>query len=787
MKNINILPIVDDEDKKEDNPKIKKTDLNKRKNKVQNISNVVVKKPWTRWIIILVTSIIFITIIWALFFRSTSQNVSMNKIESDLIAFAAGSKGNDKHIHSLFENEKAEDFRNQTMSLYYKSSTDETKNLTEWSIPHLSISESVIGQKAYFRNVSFVENANLNWEVSLEYINNKGELVSENSIFPRSGEKVSSEGSYTLITILKNIASSNINVQSKENNLTITNSNGTYIGHRSTSNPDFSNSLQIIPPGNGFEIFSTILSFLPLLLFIFIGYIIYRSMKKGRGGAFGLPSQKAIKPVISKTLFSDIAGYVEEKFELEEIIDFLKRPKVYTSAGVRTPKGVLLTGPPGTGKTLLARAVAGESNVPFLSINGSEFVELFVGQGAQRVRNIFSTARKHSPCILFIDEIDTVGRVRGIGLGGGNDEREQTLNQLLVELDGFTKESTVVVIAATNRAEVLDKALLRPGRIDRTIDFHSPNNEERYEILKLHSKNKNISPKLNLNEIAERTPGFTGAQLENILNEGALLAIRENSKVIELEHIDEAIDRAIGGLAKKSKKYIDHEKRLVSYHESGHALAGLVLDGADRVQKITIIPRGKAGGYTLTTPKEEKYFTTKKEIIERIIGFLAGRAAEEVIFGKEHVTTGAHNDIEQATQLSKAMVTELGMCPDVGIVKYQNDPHNPNSSGLEVSELLSSKIDNAVKAIIDDGYKKALNIIVKYRKMLELLATALMKKEIINASEIEYIWKNKKHPKSVSNYIKILENKKDNEINLDKLKNKTTTKKTDKIIIKPEK
>lgn len=510
-------------------------------------------------------------------------------------------------------------------------------------------------------------------------------------------------------------------------------------------------------------------SLLPIIIIIVLFYVIYRAFSKGKGGMnFGTPFKKAApKPVQSSVRFSDVAGYVEEKYELQEVIDFLKRPSAYNSMGVRIPKGILLVGEPGTGKTLLARATAGESSVPFLQINGSEFVELFVGLGAQRVRDLFNTAKKYAPSILFIDEIDTIGRTRGGNFGGSNDEREQTLNQLLVELDGFTNRENVIVIGATNRADVLDNALLRPGRFDRIIQFHNPTLEERFAILKVHSENKNLDPDIDLMVIAARTPGFTGAQLENVLNEAALLSIREHEKMISLVNIDEAIDRVIGGLAKTTKKYIEREKKLVSYHESGHAVCGLVLDGADRIQKITIVPRGKAGGYTLMTPKEERFFATKKEIIEKITGYLGGRASEEITFGASEITTGAHNDIEQATNLARKMVTELGMT-DLGMVKYDNlhNSQNPYFEGsVRTSEKISGKIDDKIKEIIDTCYTHSLAIIRENKKLLSLLANALMLQETISEEEIAFIKKNMKipehilHPKDANASLETIEKK----------------------------
>ena len=370
----------------------------------------------------------------------------------------------------------------------------------------------------------------------------------------------------------------------------------------------------------------------------------------------------------NKVTFVDVAGLKEEKEEVKELIDFLKNPKRFQKLGARIPKGVLLVGPPGTGKTLLARAVAGEANVPFYYISGSDFVELFVGVGASRVRDMFKQAKHNAPCLIFIDEIDAVGRQRGTGLGGGHDEREQTLNQLLTEMDGFGANEGIIVIAATNRADVLDPALLRPGRFDRQVTVGLPDVREREDILKVHARNKVLSDRVDLKNIAKRTPGFSGADLENLLNEAALLAVRRNKEQITLSDIDDATDRVIAGPAKTSRKYTDHEKELVAYHESGHAVVGLKLRSAEEVQKITIIPHGNAGGYTMSLPKEERYFATRSELIEQITGLLAGRVSEEIHFGE--VSTGAHNDFERATKIARAMVTEYGMS-DLGPVQLE--------------------------------------------------------------------------------------------------------------------
>ncbi len=411
---------------------------------------------------------------------------------------------------------------------------------------------------------------------------------------------------------------------------------------------------------------SLIINLLPYV--IMIGFFIFLFRSQGNGKAFDFGKSTARLSRGKSVTFADVAGCDEEKEELVEIIDFLKNPRKYSEIGARIPKGVLLVGPPGTGKTLLAKAVAGEANVPFFSISGSDFVEMFVGVGASRVRDMFKTAKEHAPCIIFIDEIDAVGRQRGAGMGGGHDEREQTLNQLLVEMDGFTGNLGIIVMAATNRPDVLDPALLRPGRFDRQITISNPDVTGRLAILKVHARNKHIDSSVKLEEIAQRTPGFSGADIENLLNEAALLAARNNRKVIVTADIDEAIDRVMMGPAKKSKKYTEKERRLVAFHESGHAVIGLRLKNASVVQKVTIIPRGQAGGYNLMMPKEETYFSTKSELLEGITGLLGGRVAEELIF--QDVTTGAHNDFQKATRVARAMVTEYGMS-SLGPVQYE--------------------------------------------------------------------------------------------------------------------
>ena len=488
-----------------------------------------------------------------------------------------------------------------------------------------------------------------------------------------------------------------------------------------------------------------ILTLLPYAL-LFIGMYFVMKTLGGAGGnakAFEFGNSRAKLEKNNKTRFTDVAGADEEKEELTELVDFLKNPKKFVDMGAKIPRGVLLEGPPGTGKTLLARAVAGEANVPFYSISGSEFVEMFVGVGAGRVRDMFKNAKQNAPCIIFIDEIDAVGRQRGTGVGGGHDEREQTLNQLLVEMDGFSGNEGIIILAATNRADVLDPALLRPGRFDRQIQVANPDKKARAAILKVHARNKKFAPDVDFNNIAQRTPGFSGAELANVLNEAALLAVRLNHKLITLDDIDEAVDRVIGGPAKKSRKYTDHERKLVAYHEAGHAIIGLTLEHANKVQKVTIIPRGNAGGYNLMTPKEETYFQTKSQLKASITGYMGGRVAEEVFFGD--VSSGAHNDIEQATRIARLMVTELGMS-DLGPIKYASGQdavflgRDYSSTSNTHSGQIAFEIDQQVRKIIDECYSECTRIITEQKDKLELIANALLENETLNNEQIESLY-----------------------------------------------
>ena len=506
-------------------------------------------------------------------------------------------------------------------------------------------------------------------------------------------------------------------------------------------------NLTVKPDTSNNELLTVFLNFAPLILILGVaGWFLTSQLQSGAKGLdFGKSTAKlSTKP---KFKFKDVAGLKEEKEEVEEMIDFLRNPKKFKVMGARIPKGFLLVGPPGTGKTLLAKAVAGEAGVPFFYMSGSDFLELYVGVGASRVRDLFKEAKKAAPCLIFIDEIDTIGRRRGSGNGGGHDEREQTLNQLLSEMDGFEDNEGVIVIGATNRADVLDPALLRAGRFDRQVTVDLPNKDERFDILKVHAKNKVLANEVDLKNIAARTPGFSGADLENVLNEGALLAVRRNKDQITMLEIDEATDRVIGGPSKNSKKYTDHEKKVVAYHEAGHAVIGIKLKDAEQVHKITIIPRGDAGGYTLMLPKEEKYLATKNELLERIVGLFGGRASEEIYF--EDVTTGAHNDFEKATKIARSIVTEYGMSK-LGPVQYEH-----RSSGYYLgeearvknySDHVALEIDQEVQKILQECYEKAKKIIKENDKLLKLLANTLLDKETLNKEEIDSLVETGKLP-----------------------------------------
>lgn len=499
---------------------------------------------------------------------------------------------------------------------------------------------------------------------------------------------------------------------------------------------------------------SLLISFLPLLIFIFFIYIMMNQAGQGGGGgknvmSFGKSKAKLTDPSESKVRFSDVAGANEEKAELVEIVDFLKDPRRFTGLGARIPAGVLLEGPPGTGKTLLAKAVAGEAGVPFYSISGSEFVEMFVGVGASRVRDLFEEAKKNSPSIIFIDEIDAVGRKRGSsGMSGGNDEREQTLNQLLVEMDGFQGNEGVIVMAATNRSDVLDQALLRPGRFDRRIMVGMPDVKEREAILKVHAKDKPLAEDVDLKQVAKTTPGFSGADLENLLNEAAIVAARRRSDTISPYDVDEASDRVIAGPAKKDRAISEKERIRVAYHEAGHTVVGMVLSEARVVHKVTIVPRGRAGGYAIMLPREDQYLYTKKDLFEQLVGLLGGRAAEEVFFNSQ--SSGASNDFEQATDIARKMVTQYGMSDRLGPVQYESGKEQ-TTFDKAYSERVAYEIDQEVLSILHDAHNRAHEIINAHKEQLTVIAEKLLEVETLNADEITSLFETGTMPDSHEN------------------------------------
>ena len=482
------------------------------------------------------------------------------------------------------------------------------------------------------------------------------------------------------------------------------------------------------------------------LVFLFIFSRMNASVNNTNNKALEFNRSRARREDNSKIKFSDVAGAEEEKAELVELVEYLKTPAKFTKLGAKLPRGVLLVGPPGTGKTLLAKAVAGEAGVPFFSISGSDFVEMFVGVGAGRVRDMFRQAKRNAPCLIFIDEIDAVGRQRGAGMGGGNDEREQTLNQLLVELDGFSDNSGIIVIAATNREDVLDPALLRAGRFDRQITVNLPDRKGRAAIFAVHSRNKKLDSTVEFDNLAKRTVGFSGADIANIMNEAAILAVRGNREVITLKDIDEAIDRRIAGPAKSSRGLSEHEREVVAYHEAGHAIIGLNLKFSDKVQKITIVPRGRTGGHVMMTPEEDRFLMTKNQLVARIIGYLGGRTSEEIFFGD--VSTGAQNDIEVATRIARMMVTEYGMS-SLGPIQYESNTgsvflgRDYNSTQKNFSTQVAFEIDKEVRKIIDDAHLEARRILTEKKQDLILIAKTLLEKETITAEEISSILANK--------------------------------------------
>jgi cell division protease FtsH len=523
--------------------------------------------------------------------------------------------------------------------------------------------------------------------------------------------------------------------------------------------------------------------FTSIIPFVIIFILFFFLLNQAQGGGsrvmnFGKSKAKLYTEEKKKVKFKDVAGADEEKQELVEVVEFLKDPRKFAELGARIPKGVLLVGPPGTGKTLLARAVAGEAGVPFFSISGSDFVEMFVGVGASRVRDLFENAKKNAPCIIFIDEIDAVGRQRGAGLGGGHDEREQTLNQLLVEMDGFGANEGIIIIAATNRPDILDPALLRPGRFDRQITVDRPDVNGREAVLRVHARNKPLDPSVDLKAIAMRTPGFSGADLENLLNEAALVAARQNKKKIDMTDIDEATDRVIAGPAKKSRVISQKERNIVAYHEAGHTIIGVVLDEADMVHKVTIVPRGQAGGYAVMLPKEDRYFMTKPELLDKITGLLGGRVAEEIVFGE--VSTGAHNDFQRATSIARRMVTEYGMSDKLGPMQFGQsqgqvflgrDLHNEQN----YSDAIAHEIDMEIQRFIKECYERAKQILTENRDKLELVAQTLLKVETLDAAQIKHLIDHGKLPDRPSDLAGV-EGSEDVKVNIQSKKDEPPTK-----------
>ena len=504
--------------------------------------------------------------------------------------------------------------------------------------------------------------------------------------------------------------------------------------------------IDILPPKETSAWVSFFTGLVPFIIIIILFFFLLNQSQGGGGGKvmnFGKSKAKLQTDDRKKVRFNDVAGADEEKAELEEVVDFLKDASKFVELGARIPKGILLVGPPGTGKTLLARAVAGESGVPFFSISGSDFVEMFVGVGASRVRDLFENAKKNSPCIIFIDEIDAVGRQRGAGLGGGHDEREQTLNQLLVEMDGFEGNEGIIIVAATNRPDILDPALLRPGRFDRQITVGRPDVKGREAVLKVHARNKPLDDTVDMKALAQRTPGFSGADLENLLNEAALVAARRDKKKIDMSDIDEATDRVIAGPAKTNRVISKKERNIVAFHEAGHVVVGLMLDDAEIVHKVTIVPRGQAGGYAVMLPKEDRYFMTKPELLDKIAGLLGGRVSEEIVLGE--VSTGAHNDFQRATGIARSMVTEYGMSDKIGPMQFGQTQGGQVFLGRDFnseqnySEAIAYEIDSEMQMIIKEQYERTRRILTENRDLLNLIATTLLEVETLDAEQINHL------------------------------------------------
>lgn len=537
--------------------------------------------------------------------------------------------------------------------------------------------------------------------------------------------------------------------KTRDNKIFTTNAPDEMINSLLKDSPRSDVKIEYEAPSNNVAWLSIIPVVLLVVLFLVFLFVFTQQSQSGGGGRgvmnFGKSRAKIASPDAKKVTFKDVAGADEEKAELEEIVDFLKLPAKYIEMGARIPKGVLLVGPPGTGKTLLAKAIAGEAGVPFFSISGSDFVEMFVGVGASRVRDLFQESKKNAPCIVFIDEIDAVGRQRGAGLGGGHDEREQTLNQLLVEMDGFGVNEGIIMIAATNRPDILDPALLRPGRFDRQIVVGAPDVKGREEILKVHTKKKPLSEDVNLEVLAKRTPGFSGADLENLSNEAALLSVRRSKKQIGMLEMEEAITRVIAGPEKKSRVISEHDRKLTAYHEAGHAVVMRLLPNADPVHEISIIPRGRAGGYTMHLPTEDRAYTSKSRLKDEMVGLLGGRVAEHLILGD--ISTGAKNDIDRASDIARSMVMEYGMSDKIGTISYGSDQNEvflgrDLGRGRNFSEEVGAKIDKEIKALIDEAYNKAETLLKENIEKLHAVAGALLEKEKLEGQEFLKIFDN---------------------------------------------
>ena len=592
--------------------------------------------------------------------------------------------------------------------------------------PYIVIALIFVGVM-YFLNFGGKEVHNLTSGQLISEVNK--ETISSIKITPKSNESI-----YVIEGTLKSYGKDeSFKAKVLEKDLSIVTEYANKLGkkYKTESDPGSSSILYII------------VNILPIVIIVVTAYFLFGKLASSNKNSMDFGKSKAkLNDGNFQVKFKDVAGLKEEKEEVEELIDFLKNPKRFQKLGARIPKGVLLVGPPGTGKTLLAKAVAGEANVPFYYISGSDFVELFVGVGASRVRDMFKEAKRNAPCLIFIDEIDAVGRQRGTGLGGGHDEREQTLNQLLTEMDGFGANEGIIIIAATNRPDVLDPALLRPGRFDRQVTVSLPDSKERKAILEVHARNKILAKDVNLQNIAERTPGFSGADIENLLNEAALLAVRRNRSDISMDEIDEATDRVLMGPAKTSRKITDKEKKLVSYHEAGHAVIGIKLEDANEVHKITIIPRGVAGGYTMMLPKEEKIgIATESELLASITGLLGGRASEEIFLGE--ITTGASDDFKKATNIARSMVTEYGMS-ELGPMQYEQKSEGvflgrDYGKQKNFSDQVALEIDKATRDIIESCYAKAKKIIKENQKLVHLLSEALIQNETLTKEQIEAI------------------------------------------------